>query len=395
MNGQQEPRRAFLRSACRHCLGLAALGGVAGAKAQQGAASPLPAARLERPAVDTDEGGWWASMDREEQRLRRSPHTVRDPALNEYLHKLLCKLGGEHCKDVRVQVTRMPQFNAFMYPNGLMQVWTGLLLRMENEAQLAAVLGHELGHFFDKHHIQRMRDLKSKSGAAVVLSMFGAVGALAGLGVLASATAFSRDQELRADQLGVQMMRAAGYDPREAATVWDNLLGELKITGGEDVGKRSAMFATHPPVTNRRDELLKLAGDGGGQAGGDEFARVLEPHRFEWLQAEVLRGQYEESLVLFNRMLKRSPDDMLVRFARGEVYRLRDSAEDQALAVADLTEAAKSPAPVPETFRSLGLVFKRRSDGPAAAAAFERYLQLAPTAGDAGLIKTYLSEIKP
>lgn len=384
-------RRGFLRSACRHCLGLSALGLGAGALAQDATEGPLPG-RFARPALDTDEGGLWAMMDREETRMRRSPLVVRDAALTGYLRDLACRLAGAHCPDVRVHVVRTAQFNASMAPNGMMQVWSGLLLRVDNEAQLAAVLGHELGHYLERHQLAQLRDLKGKAAAATFLSMFGLVGALAGLGMAASVYGFSREQEARADRIGLRLMKEAGYDPRECARVWDDLLAELRITGGEDVGRRSVMFATHPPAADRRDTLLRLAGDGGGKLGAEELARVLAPHRLDWVQEEIRRGQYEESLALFDRKLQASPDDPLFLYARGEVHRLRNGAEDMPLAQADLERGAAAEGSPAELYRSLGLVYRKREDRAAANAAFEKYLSLEPEAGDAGLIKTYLTE---
>ena len=55
-------------------------------------------------------------------------------------------------------LVRTPYFNASMAPNGMMQVWSGLLLRVDNEAQLAAVLGHEIGHYLARHSVERLRD---------------------------------------------------------------------------------------------------------------------------------------------------------------------------------------------------------------------------------------------
>lgn len=389
---QPAGRRGFLRSACRHCVGFGALG-LGAAWAQDAADLALPA-RFTRPATDTDEGGLWAMMDREETRLRRSPLVVRDPALGTYLRDLVCRLGGEHCKDVRVYVVRTAQFNASMAPNGTMQVWSGLLLRADNEAQLASVLGHELGHYLERHTVELLRDMKNKAAAAMFLSMFGLVGAVAGLGVAASAYGFSREQESRADRLGMRLLQKAGYDGREAARIWDNLLAELKVRGGDDVGKRSAMFATHPPAGDRRDELLKLAGDAGGRLAVDEFDAVVAPHRMEWLQEEIRRGQYDESLELFNRKLTQRPDDAQLLYARGEVRRLRDTPDDLQAALADLQRGSAAQRPPPDLFRSLGLVHRRRDESAAATEAFQKYLDLAPDAGDAGLIKTYLTEAK-
>ena len=72
--------------------------------------------RFARPAVDTEEGGLWSLMDREEARLRRSPLAIRDPALGKYLTDLTCHLTDGHCPDIRVHVMRTPVFNASMAP---------------------------------------------------------------------------------------------------------------------------------------------------------------------------------------------------------------------------------------------------------------------------------------
>ena len=86
--------------------------------------------RFARPLDDSDEGGLWGLMDREEAKLKRSAFLVRDPALNEYVSGIACRLAGDHCPDMRVYLVRTPVFNASMAPNGMMQVWSGLLLRL-------------------------------------------------------------------------------------------------------------------------------------------------------------------------------------------------------------------------------------------------------------------------
>ncbi|WP_168105930.1 M48 family metallopeptidase [Ramlibacter lithotrophicus] len=400
MTRPEAPRRGFLRTACRHCLGLGALAAGLPSPAQEARpAKPFQIpGRFSRPAVETDEGGLWSLMDREEARLRRSPLAIRDPALAKYLADLTCRLSDGHCPDIRIHVMRTPFFNASMAPNGMMQVWSGLLLRVENEAQLAAIIGHELGHYLERHQLEQLRDARDK---AVLAQLVGLVGGLAGavgrIGILASMFAFSREHEERADRLGMRLLQRAGYDGTEAPRVWDNLLGELKVTGGEDVGSRSALFATHPPAGNRRDVLLQMAaeGGGGGSTGSPEFQRVVAPLRFGWLQDEIRRGQYEESLVLFDRLLGRAPADAQLLFARGEVYRLRGEASDLPLALDDLSRSAAAHDPPAETFRALGLVQQQRADTAAAAQAFERYLALAPDAPDAGIVKASLAELRP
>ena len=137
-----------------------------------------------------------------------------------------------------------------------------------------------------------------------------------------------------------------------------------------------------------------MAGDAGGNLGADSYRKAIAPLRFGWLQDEVKRGQYEESLVLFDRMLKKDARDADVLFSRGEVYRLRDDGGDVEKALADLDGAgrlAKAPA---ETFRSLGLLHRQRNDRGAAVKAFETYLAQAPQAPDADLLRGYLAEMQ-
>jgi beta-barrel assembly-enhancing protease len=337
-SAQEPSRRTWLRSACAHCL---ATGGLfAGLQASAQTVTPEAdlSKRFERPAVETDEGGLWAMMDREETRLRRSPLTLRDAELNKYLQDIVCRLTDVHCTDVRVHVVRTPWFNASMAPNGMMQVWSGLLLRVENEAQLAAVLGHELGHYLERHTLERLRDMKSRAAFAQFLGMFGAVGAIGQLGVMAGAFSFSREHETRADRLGMKLLQRAGWSGEEAPKVWGNLLDEVKILGGEDVGKRSPLFATHPAIEQRRDDLSKLV-SGTGQTNAAPLAGMLDKYRLTWMQDEIRRGQFEESMVLFGRMIKTNPQDAMALYARGESYRLRGSKDDASYALADLNAA--------------------------------------------------------
>ena len=286
-------------------------------------------------------------------------------------------------------------FNAMMAPNGMMMVWSGLLLRAENEAQLAAILGHELGHYLERHTVEQLRAQKDTAVLTTMVGLIGGVGTFLGqIGLAANLMAFSREHESRADRMGMRLMRHAGYDGREAAVVWDNLLQELKITGGKDAGKSGDIFDTHPVTAGRRDELLQLAGVAGGDLGAERYRKAIAPLRLGWLQDEVKRGQYEESLVLFDRMLKKDAQDAEVLYARGEVYRLRDEGGDADKALADLGQASRLAQAPAETFRAMGLIHRQRSDRPAAAEAFRTYLARAPQAADAALVRSYLAELQ-
>ena len=134
--------------------------------AAMGASQPQPA--MLTPYSDAympqgvDERGLWMELDEEERRLRDSRFVIRDTELNNYLRSVLCRtVGDARCRNVRLYVMRIPQFNATMAPNGMMMIWSGLLLRVRNEAELGAVLGHEFGHFELRHSLQGFKQQRT------------------------------------------------------------------------------------------------------------------------------------------------------------------------------------------------------------------------------------------
>jgi predicted Zn-dependent protease len=384
-------RRRFLAAGCLCGLGVAPLVSRGQPVEEMPAADWRMPERFARPETASDEGGLWAMMDRQETRLRRSPFAIRDGELQARVQDMACRLAGPHCPDVRVYLMRTPFFNASMAPNGMMQVWSGLMLRVENEAQLAAVVGHEIGHYLARHSVERLRSAKNHSSAATVAAMFGVVGAIAQLGVAASFSGYSRDHEREADRIGVVLMRNAGYDPAEAAKIWQNLLLETKAN--PDARTPNPLFGSHPAVEERMETLAQIAqANPGGVTRAAEWGQAVKPFLQEWLADEVKRGQREESLALFNRMIARSPN-AIYYYARGETYRLRGGEGDLDAAVADYLAAASAGGEPAETHRSLGTVYRARRKAPEAKASFQRYLELAPNAPDASMIKSYLEEI--
>lgn len=380
-------RREFVVGGCACCAALFA----AGLHAQQEWQAP---ARFTRPNIGSDEGGLWAIMDREEKRLRSSPFLIRDRALHDYVQDIACRLAGDHCEDVRVYLVRTPLFNANMAPNGMMQVWTGLMLRMENEAQLAAVLGHEIGHYLERHTLERLRDVKSASAFAQFIGLFGVIGLVGQLAVLAGMFSYSRDQERAADGIGATLMRKAGYDPAEASKVWGNLLAEIKARTDHDNELASVMFATHPGVEERVETLATLARESpGGVTKAGIWQEKIRPFRRDWLIQEIKRGQREESIALLTRMIPSSPGQEDLLAARGEVYRLRAKDNDLDLAIADFQAAAALGNEPPEVHRGLAMIYRQRGQSVEARASFQRYLEIAPGAPDAPMIKNYVEEL--
>ena len=154
----------------------------------------------ERPAIQSQEAGLWMQVDRMEASLKASGRLVNDPELLAYLNAIVCRVETPYCEDIRIYVVDTPYFNATMAPNGMMQVWSGLLLRTENEAQVAYIFGHEMAHFTRRHSLQRWVDIQNKANAAAVFSMatsvagVGYAGQIGEMAALASILAYSREQ---------------------------------------------------------------------------------------------------------------------------------------------------------------------------------------------------------
>src|SRR5262249_54426812 len=126
--------------------------------------------------VDRDEKGLWQAMDRVEEEVAGSNLVVPDPALQSYIKNIIGTVGGPAAQDFRIYLMRIPDFNAMMFPTGFAVVFSGLLLRMRNEAQLAGVIAHESGHFLRRHQIRVWRDEKRKTDMLAVGAMLAGVG---------------------------------------------------------------------------------------------------------------------------------------------------------------------------------------------------------------------------
>jgi beta-barrel assembly-enhancing protease len=362
------------------------------------ASEPLPDLMPgERPALHTDEAGLWMATDRAEERLKSSGARLRDPALEGYLHGIACKLSPDHCHSVRIYVIEQPHFNASIMPNGAMQVWTGMLLRVDSEDQLALVIGHELAHFERRHTLQQWRAIRSRAALAEVAGTLGGTpgSLLASSALLMSTMAYSREQEREADALGIARLPEAGYDAKEAARVWQLVLDEQQVS---DQPEGFVFLATHPTPADRLQTLQALAAQQPtaarpqpGDASG--LAELIAPHRLTWLRAELRRQKPPETEWLFERLLSRTPHDPELLFSRGELRRLRGGPGDLEGAVADYRAAVGHPDAPVAAWRSLGTALAQLGRKGEARTAFATYLALAPDAPDRALVEATLQEM--
>ena len=155
--------------------------------------------------------------------------------------------------------------NAFALPGGKVGVYTGIFKVARNQDQLAAVIAHEIGHVVARHHDERItRQYGAQAGLGVLGALVGsqygsnAAQATQQLGGAALQTAFllpnNRVQETEADVVGQQLMAAAGFDPRQAVGLWENMISAVGSQGPE-------WLSTHPNPQARIAELNARATD--------------------------------------------------------------------------------------------------------------------------------------
>ena len=349
---------------------------------------------------DADERGLWMQVDEYERQFKTSNFVMRDPALNDYVRRVFCRtVGDAQCRDVRIYVVRTPYFNASMAPNGMMQVWSGLFLRARNEAQLAAVLGHEYTHYANRHTVKQFRDIKNKTNAVAWLSVIPLGGAIAGgialaqLGMIGSVFSNSRDAEREADAGALPMLVKAGYDPSAAARVWGQILAEDAATAAERKRRKrreGGMFATHPTSVERQGELDRqaklLAASSATALNAAEYRAALAPWWAEFIDDQVKLNDFGATELLLGQLADGNWTGELL-YARGELYRARGKPDDFKAATQFYRDGLARGAPV-EAWRGLGVALLRSGDTPGGQAALKTYLERKPEAKDKAIMAT-------
>jgi predicted Zn-dependent protease len=145
--------------------------------------------------------------------------------------------------------------NAFALPGGPVFITRALLSRLGNEAQLAGVLGHEVGHVVARHsseQIAKSQLAQGLVGAVGVATSDQQAAQLASFVAQMAQMKYGREDELQADALGVDLMASAGYDPRTLIEVMEIL---AKASGGS---RQPEFFSTHPDPGNRADKIREM-----------------------------------------------------------------------------------------------------------------------------------------
>ncbi len=176
--------------------------------------------------------------------------------------------------DWEFKLIESEQKNAFALPGGKVAVYTGIMEIAQNEAGLAAIMGHEIAHAIARHGAERMSQVllvnMGLSMADVSLQnsehrdlILAAIGLSANVGVLLP---YSRKHESEADNIGTIYMARAGYDPNEAVALWERF-------AEAEQARAPAFLSTHPPSLERAEALRGIA-----QRAMAEYNKVQNPY---------------------------------------------------------------------------------------------------------------------
>jgi len=209
------------------------------------------------------------------QEVERSSKLIDDPVVTEYVNRVGQNLVRN--SDARVpftiKVIDSDEVNAFALPGGFFYVNSGLILRAQEESELAGVMAHEISHVCARHGTKNATKGEIMQLATIPLILLGpggwaGYGMYEGLNLAIPVTylKFSRDAEREADFLGLQYMYKTGYDPNSYVTFFERILSDEK----RRPGTIPKVFSTHPPTPERIENCQK------------EIARIL-PARDEYI----------------------------------------------------------------------------------------------------------------
>ena len=389
-------------------------------------------------------------------RLERDGLVLADESANAYVRRIGKSLIPRELELERVsfrfRIVRDPQPNAFALPNGSIYVTTGLMTLIDNESQLAAIIAHELTHVMRRHTYVHNRSNRKKF---LTMNVMAAVGAYAPGGIvgavimvvttvapfimMATIYGYSRDLEREADLKGIDMMISAEYPPEEMVSV-------MKLLDRDFEGENIRLFYNdHPSL----DERIKyLSGYLGARA--DKVTPQMELHRERTayfqnvesvmrhdLQLAINAGRARSAIYLAQRLVDFHADSENL-FWLAESYRTLGPRAPQ-LTERELTNSAKKDAakkslkrtaeeeerellatpagkenwqrhqqmaedlyrralnaenPVPVVHRGLGMLYEKLERRTDAAAEYEKYLELSPSASDRARIQRRIETLK-
>ncbi|MDX1493463.1 MAG: M48 family metalloprotease [Longimicrobiales bacterium] len=209
---------------------------------------------------------------------------VDDPELQEYVSRIgqrMARISERPDLPWSFKVVDEPVVNAFALPGGFIYVTRGILTHFDSEAELAGVLGHEIGHVTARHSASQMSRQQLQQvavvGGMIVSETFREYGGIAVAGLQLMNLSYSRDDELQSDRLGLRYMTRVGYDPDALVGVFEML---ASVSGSAEGGRVPEWQLTHPYPENRsqqiRQEMEATGVSEDGTVARDDYLNMID-----------------------------------------------------------------------------------------------------------------------
>lgn len=362
--------------------------------------------RVPTGQLDNDEQRLWQQVQEEERRLDRSGSLYEDSELKVYVNQVAQRVGAERYLaqglTLKVNIIKNPLLNAFTYPNGIIYVHTGIIAKMDNEAQLATLLGHEMTHALNRHAINGVRTAKTASAAITtfqILSLpfgiFGSAANLFGTTVgLAAVSGYSQDLEREADNEGLELLVKAGYDPSESVKLFQHLKEDVE----ENKIKEPFFFGTHPRLVERIDSCQALLETKfqavRGEVARDRFALHIKRVRFDNALMDLSVGRFLTAEKGLKKALETDPSSARLHATLGEVYRQRNEDSDAEKAEVEFLYAIRNDPDYPPAYKGLGLVYYRGGQREKAKERFAQFLKVSNDSSEKRYVEGYLKQLQ-
>ncbi|WP_299593930.1 M48 family metalloprotease [uncultured Microbulbifer sp.] len=258
-----------------------------------------------------------------------------DPALQTYVSRVgqkLAKVSDQPSLPYEFVVLNNSTPNAWALPGGKIAINRGLLVLLEDEAELAAVLGHEIVHAAARHSAAAMSQQQILGAGIAILGATTketAYGDLISLGSQFGGSAYiakyGRDNELESDQYGMKYMAAAGYDPYGAVRLQEKF---VELSKGSQAGGLDALFASHPPSQSRVDANIKHAKQlPSGTVNRSQYQQAIAQLKkdadayksYDDAVAAVQKEDYDRALTLTRQAQKQQPKEAAFYALEGDL----------------------------------------------------------------------------
>ncbi|RZV36082.1 MAG: hypothetical protein EX272_09395 [Chromatiales bacterium] len=380
------------------------------------AAKVVPAYESPSLPVEADEIDLWERASSHENRLRNAGTVFHDRHMEAYIEALAARMLGDSIDHLGIEIdfvlVREPTLSAWAYPYGTIGLHTGLLVRMDNEAQFGAILAHEISHFLQRHTYREMLDGDKQSKVGKGLGFLASLAMAKETGTFdkgvmdiagnlwenLATSGYSKKNEYVADEEGLELMMRAGLPIDEAIPAFE-ALGENEVYGAGDPRK---MWSSHPRLEDRiknlrkeikRAKRKKTFVDADMPVAQDYF-RGIAPALLMNARLDINERKFRRAREALEKYLMVVPDDPEAHYLVGETYRranpLGPEFESCQAAYRSALEHDSAFAPA---LKELGMTYRVQRQGAAARDAFEQYLEHAANAADAGIIRAYLETL--